>query len=285
MIKNFKIFENITDRKKNWIKDIEEYHRIESSKIDSVDILDYVRFFHDIEDEEGDDFYERIVEEHDYFVLKWIEIDDIENRYEFYTNKGIIKEYAELYEKEKTYPPPVLNWELNIIDGAHRIRALMELGLKEIKCYVGQKNLFEKYTIENQYDEIFGVPKTKQQKEYKRRWIEEMKKNSKKYDLKNSEEEVKRMALTGEQSPFYRTMESTYKDAPEHEDQDLLDFYKSKNKVRTKEDINRMLSWYKQQKKAKHKTPEPNYYGKEQDQIPSNKSNSKQTNMTGSGCR
>jgi len=286
MIKGFNIFENnLENRKNKWIGDIEKSHKIEETIIDNVDILDYVRFFHNYDDEINDDFYERIVENNDYFILKWVNINDIKNLNDFFIDEFKINEYVELYKKNKNYPPPVLDYNYYIIDGTHRIHALKELNYDKIKCYVGQKNLFENYTLKDRYLEIFGVPKTKQQEEHMKKWIEKMSKNKDNYNLKNSEEEVKRMAFAGEQDPFYRTMENTYKDAPEYKDQNLLDFYKSKNKIKTKEDIDKMLSWYRQQKKAKNKTPEPNYYGKEQQQIPSNKDNSNQSNMTGSGCR
>lgn len=281
MITKFKIFEELSKWKKDWTDDINKNHKI-GTIVDSYDILDYVRTFHDKNEEINDDFYERIVEPHEYFKVKIINIDDIPNLDGFYIDEEFIDEYIEYYKENKNYPLPVLDYDYYIIDGTHRLHALNELGIKKVKCYVGyQKDyLYEKYNLEKQYMELFGVPKNTKQKEHMRKWIEEAKKNN---TIEKSTEEVERQAFTGDLDLFYRTMENTYEDVPELDDQDLIDFYKSKNNIETDEDINRMLAWFAGRKKSRHHTPEPNFLGKEQDQIPSNKDYSKQSSSTGSG--
>jgi hypothetical protein len=133
------------------------------------------------------------------------------------------------------------------------------------------KHLNETFSLEEQYAEIFGVPKNDEQHAHMKKWLEEAKKNNAKEEIDGVEAEIKRRGLTGDGPPFYRTMENTYDNVPEVKDQDLLDFYKSKNKVETEEDIEQMMAWYRKRKDSLHHTPEPNYYGKEQRQIPSNK--------------
>jgi len=126
----------------------------------------------------------------------------------------------------------------------------------------------ENFNLENQYKEIFGVPKNKEQIEHMRRWMEEAVKHN---TVEKSTEEVIRGANSGEYTPFYQTMENTYEDTPDIKDEDLINFYKSKNRIRTDDDIKQMLAWYKTRKDSRHHTPQPNVLGQEQRQIPSNK--------------
>ena len=77
--------------------------------------------------------------------MKLIPIERI-NIDEWYLDEDDMREYQSLFEEEKNYPPIVLDgdtkWsyqnKFTIIDGTHRVNALNELGIKEVKAWVGE---------------------------------------------------------------------------------------------------------------------------------------------------
>ena len=130
------IFENLEKWKYNWIKDINKMQKF-GDIVPPHEILEYVTSFHERDYFDDTDFYERIMN-FEYFKFEMIEIEDLELD-KFHVDSDLIENYCELYKETKTYPPLVINENKNIIDGAHRLNALYECGLKNVKCYVGYK--------------------------------------------------------------------------------------------------------------------------------------------------
>jgi leucyl aminopeptidase len=136
---------------------------------------------------------------------------------------------------------------------------------------------FENYNLEKIYKDTFGVPKTPEQIFKMQKWIEEQKKNKEKQtrqqDINTNkrmgfEEEGMRRALTGGQYGEYRTMEHNYTEVEDKPGQEYIDLYKKKNKLKNKEDIEKMLKYVRDWRKTTKTEPTPNYLGKEQKNIP-----------------
>src|SRR6056297_2079255 len=137
MLNNFKKFtESLSKWKKNWVDDIYEEYKI-GDKIPSHEILEYVTSFHDVEDFDDTDFYERIMI-FDYFEFKILDIEEIDlDRFNF--DEEIVDEYVEIFKETKKYAPPVLKDDLEIIDGTHRLNALNKAEVNKVMCFVGKK--------------------------------------------------------------------------------------------------------------------------------------------------
>lgn len=65
-----------------------------------------------------------------------VSINDIDID-EFYVDEGAVEDYQYHYASGSEFPPIVLNSDLSIIDGIHRVNAAYKSGLTSIKAYVG----------------------------------------------------------------------------------------------------------------------------------------------------
>jgi hypothetical protein len=133
--------------------------------------------------------------------------------------------------------------------------------------------IFENFTLEQEYDAIYGEPNPKNKKalKHKEDWINQHKRNKKNIDferVEDVEDEMKRMAFTGEASPYYRTMENTYEDVEDLPGQQYIDEYMQKNNIENEDDRKKMLDWVKFKRKKDEDIVEPNTLGKEQKNIP-----------------
>lgn len=108
-----------------------------NDKIPSNEVIDHVMSIHsNVEDFDEGDLLERILR-HDYYEYKIMNIEDIDGYDDFQIDYDVVDEYIEMYENGKTdYPPIVLDDNNYIIDGTHRINALIEMGIKTIKALV-----------------------------------------------------------------------------------------------------------------------------------------------------
>ena len=119
------------------------FDKIENSKVGDIlpesDIYNYVEYLHglDNEDFEYGDIVERI-EEFSSYQLQEVNISDI-NIGEFGVDWDIVDNYAELIKQSNKYPYVILSDTYRIIDGAHRLNALSELGYKKVLAFVGIK--------------------------------------------------------------------------------------------------------------------------------------------------
>jgi hypothetical protein len=105
---------------------------------DEADVYGYTQRIHHTKDDFIDgDLGERI-EKYKRYIVKEVNISDIEID-EFYIDEDLVEEYKEKILKFNTYPPIVLNKDLSIIDGTHRINALNELGYEKVVAFVGLK--------------------------------------------------------------------------------------------------------------------------------------------------
>ena len=105
---------------------------------DEADVYGYSQRIHHTEDDFIDgDLGERI-EKYKKYIVKEVYISDIEID-EFYIYDDLVEEYKEKILKFNTYPPIVLNKDLSIIDGTHRVNALNELGYEKVVAFVGLK--------------------------------------------------------------------------------------------------------------------------------------------------
>lgn len=128
------ISEDVSKWKQSWVK--EDSDRKIGSEYPPHEILEYVTSFHDQEDFDDTDFYERITK-YDKFILKSIDINDLDLE-EYTLNDEKVDQYVEDYKNQDgEYPFIVIEDDYSIIDGLHRANALDRLGKKEVKAYVG----------------------------------------------------------------------------------------------------------------------------------------------------
>jgi len=134
------IVEKVSNWKRSWVKD--DSVREIGSTYQPFEILEYVTTFHSNDSYDDTDFYERL-EEYDHFVLKMIDIEDLDLE-EHQLDEDKVEDYIEDYKNENgKYPAIVIGETENgytIIDGLHRTNALYEMGLGEIRAYVGILN-------------------------------------------------------------------------------------------------------------------------------------------------
>lgn len=128
------ISEDVSRWKQSWVK--EDFDRKIGSEYTPHEILEYVTSFHDQEDFDDTDFYERITN-YDKFILKYIDINDLDLE-EYTLDEDKVDQYVEDYKNQKgKYPFIVIGDDYSIIDGLHRANALNRLGERKIKAYVG----------------------------------------------------------------------------------------------------------------------------------------------------
>lgn len=120
-------------------------HRMYSDKIVIGDVYPeedvYIftqKIHHTPEDFFDGDLGDRI-EQYEEYIVKEVNISDIQNLDEFQLDEDLVEEYTEILKKNDTYPPIVLDEEYNIIDGTHRANALNDLGKKKIIAFVGKQ--------------------------------------------------------------------------------------------------------------------------------------------------
>lgn len=142
MMKHIKTFnEKIEEWKINWLKDFDALTI--GQKVDSNDVYEYILAFHDrheLEDEDTEDILRRVDSAH-HFEYQLIDISEIDTD-RFDTEDDVIEEYEETIIGDN-YPPIVVldepPYAYEIIDGAHRCKALMRKGIKKVKAFVGYK--------------------------------------------------------------------------------------------------------------------------------------------------
>ena len=67
-------------------------------------------------------------------MMSMVDLDEWE------TSQDMVNEFIEMYKSNKDYPPIIFDPETNsVIDGMHRVKALNELGVKEVKAYIGKR--------------------------------------------------------------------------------------------------------------------------------------------------
>lgn len=99
------------------------------------DIYQYVEWIHkNQEDFREGDLAQRI-EYHSFYKLTEIPLNKI-NLEEWMVDEDKVEEYVEFYQKNKKYPPIVIDDEFSIIDGTHRANALNQLGFETIKAWI-----------------------------------------------------------------------------------------------------------------------------------------------------
>lgn len=128
---------------KNFGQFLNEQYTANNIKIggiyDEGDVYGYTQRIHHTNDDFIDgDLGERI-EEYEKYIVMEISISDIEID-EYQIDDSLVDDYKEKFNKNKTYPPIVLNSDYGIIDGTHRANALYELGFKTIIAFVGVEN-------------------------------------------------------------------------------------------------------------------------------------------------
>lgn len=136
-MKYLKVYESFLPREKHF-KNLCWYNAKLNDILPESDIYQYVEQLHDNEDFIDGDISDRI-ESFSEYQLKEIDISDIDID-EFYLNQYKVDEFKEEYQKIGDYPPIVLEDNLRIIDGTHRVNALNELGVKKVKAWIGIKS-------------------------------------------------------------------------------------------------------------------------------------------------
>lgn len=119
--------------------------------LSSDDVYSYCQKLHRNEEDFWDgDIGERIEKFSKYQVVE-IPLDKIvTDEYDLDDDK--VQEYVDKFKESSNYPPIVLGyydnrWGYDIIDGNHRANALKELGIVNVKCFVGLNEYQKKIII------------------------------------------------------------------------------------------------------------------------------------------
>lgn len=121
-------------QERSMIEDKEEYKDyIEGKVYSSNDIVSYIRRIakHHYNDEETD-MEDRISNSN--YILKNIPVSSI--NIEWNVDEDYVEDWMEFYERQKFLPPIVLSETGSIVDGTHRLQALIELGLEKVMTFV-----------------------------------------------------------------------------------------------------------------------------------------------------
>ena len=133
----------INYKAKNVIKEI---NNASSGELDRL----VFRSHHTPEDFDEGDIQERI-DKFDYYHLVKINLKTLD-RDEFDVNYGLVEYYVEKIKNEgiENMPPMLISDSLEIIDGIHRLNALLDFGVDEATVYLGSKmSLKEMFKKEN----------------------------------------------------------------------------------------------------------------------------------------
>ena len=101
-------------------------------------IYQYVQELHNYDDFINGDLGERI-EEYSSYKLQLIKIDEKLADIEWYIDDDIANSYAEIINETNDYPPIVIGKDMSIIDGSHRMKAIINSGRENILAWVGRK--------------------------------------------------------------------------------------------------------------------------------------------------